>query len=76
MLQQRNHRWVIVDLQGKGGRLRTVPVPVWVNGRIADRTNSAHITRGRVFRELGSRQNLGQAVNDNLGLDLDATGPR
>jgi integrase len=30
MLQQREEHWVIADLVGKGGHVRTVPVPVWV----------------------------------------------
>jgi len=29
-LQQREGRWVIVDLRGKGGRLRSMPVAGWV----------------------------------------------
>ena len=29
-IQQRDGRWVIVDLRGKHGRVRTVPVPAWV----------------------------------------------
>src|ERR1019366_5672716 len=29
-LQQREEHWVIVDLVGKGGHVRTVPVPTWV----------------------------------------------
>jgi hypothetical protein len=29
-LQQRDGRWVIVDLRGKHGRLRTIAVPAWV----------------------------------------------
>jgi integrase len=28
-LQLRERHWVIVDLAGKGGRLRTVPMPAW-----------------------------------------------
>ena len=28
-LQMRESHWVIVDLTGKGGRLRTVPMPAW-----------------------------------------------
>jgi hypothetical protein len=26
----REGRWVIADLRGKGGRIRTVAIPVWV----------------------------------------------
>jgi hypothetical protein len=29
-LQQREEHWAIVDLMGKGGHVRTVPVPDWV----------------------------------------------
>ena len=29
-IQQRDGRWVIVDLRGKHGRVRTIPVPAWV----------------------------------------------
>ena len=28
-IQQRDGRWVIVDLTGKGGRVRTIPMPCW-----------------------------------------------
>jgi site-specific recombinase XerC len=33
-LQLRERRWVIVDLVGKGGRLRTVPIPAWCKGLV------------------------------------------
>src|SRR5208283_2565152 len=29
-IQQRDNRWCIVDLVGKHGRVRTIPVPTWV----------------------------------------------
>ena len=29
-IQQREERWAIVDLVGKGGHVRTVPIPSWV----------------------------------------------
>jgi hypothetical protein len=32
-LQQREGHWAIVDLSGKGGHVRTVPVPDWVYSR-------------------------------------------
>ena len=32
-LQQREEHWAIVDLVGKGGHIRTVPVPEWVKAR-------------------------------------------
>jgi integrase len=29
-IQQREEHWVIADLVGKGGHIRTIPVPDWV----------------------------------------------
>jgi hypothetical protein len=29
-IQQREGRWVLADLEGKGPRIRTVAVPIWV----------------------------------------------
>ena len=29
-IQQREEHWVIADLVGKGGHVRTVPIPTWV----------------------------------------------
>src|SRR5215469_2109097 len=31
-IQQRDNRWCIIDLVGKHGRVRTVPMPTWVKG--------------------------------------------
>jgi site-specific recombinase XerD len=33
-LQQRKEHWAIVDLVGKGGHVRTVPVPDWVRNEL------------------------------------------
>ena len=33
-LQQREEHWAIVDLVGKAGHVRTVPVPDWVRGEL------------------------------------------
>src|SRR5208337_4278532 len=35
-LQQREDHWAIVDLMGKGGHVRTVPVPDWVRTELDD----------------------------------------
>jgi len=51
-LQLRDERWVLLDLQGKGRRLRTVPVPLWVK-RLVDRwLGDAEIREGPLFRTL------------------------
>ena len=142
-IELRDGRWVIVDLAGKGNRVRTVPVPAWVKLLVDEWTAAAGIRSGRLLRAvkkgdavwgeglsekviwwivrehaagigvpnlaphdlrrtcaklcraaggdleqiqfllghasiltteryLGSRQNLRQAVNDNLGLEIEA----
>jgi site-specific recombinase XerD len=146
-LQQREGRWLAVDLLGKGRRRRTVPVPGWIKTWIEDWASAAGVIEGCVFRAinkgghvwgegltanviwsvvqdyageigvgklaphdlrrtcaklcratggdieqiqfllghasiqtteryLGTRQNLTAAVNDHLGLDVDAALPK
>jgi len=48
--QQREDHWAIVDLIGKGGHIRTVPVPEWVKASVDVWTTIAHISSGRIFR--------------------------
>jgi site-specific recombinase XerD len=48
--QQREDHWAIVDLIGKGGHIRTVPVPDWVKASVNVWTTIAHISSGRIFR--------------------------
>ena len=49
-LQQREEHWAIVDLVGKGGQIRTVPVPDWVKTTIDEWLAAAAISAGRLFR--------------------------
>jgi site-specific recombinase XerD len=49
-VQQRDGRWCIVDLRGKHGRVRTVPMPTWVKVAIDAWAAVAAITDGPVFR--------------------------
>jgi integrase len=48
-LQQREEHWAIVDLIGKGGHVRTVPVPDWVRTELDDWLAAAAIDRGKLF---------------------------
>ena len=43
---------MIVDLVGKGGHVRTVPIPSWVKLAVDAWTKAAGITEGRVFRTI------------------------
>ncbi len=47
-LQQREEHWAIVDLVGKGGHIRTVPVPDWVRSELDDWLAAAAIDRGKL----------------------------
>ncbi len=49
-LQKREDHWAIVDLIGKGGHIRTVPVPEWVKASVDVWTAMAHISTGPLFR--------------------------
>ena len=51
-LQLRDARWVLPDLTGKGGRVRTVTVPAGVKARIDAWTAAAGISEGPLFRPL------------------------
>ncbi|MDQ2841902.1 MAG: tyrosine-type recombinase/integrase [Acidobacteriota bacterium] len=58
-LQLRDERWVLLDMEGKGRRIRTVPVPLWVK-RLLDRwLEAGEITRGPLFRPLRKGGALG-----------------
>ena len=51
-IQLRDARWVIVDLIGKGGRIRTVPMPSWTKSAIDSWIAAADIRDGLVFRAM------------------------
>src|SRR5579863_5763526 len=53
-LQQREGHWALVDLSGKGGHVRTVPVPDWVHGQLSEWMTAAGIETGKVFRRMSS----------------------
>jgi site-specific recombinase XerD len=50
-VQQRDGRWCIVDLVGKHGRVRTIPVPTWVKVAM-DAWTEKVVVDGYVFRPL------------------------
>ena len=58
-LQQREGHWAIVDLRGKGGHVRTIPVPVWVHGLLDGWTRAAGISAGSLFRRVSSAVEFG-----------------
>ena len=73
-IQQREGRWVIVDLIGKGKRIRTVPIPSWAKQAIDEWVQTAGISEGRIFRAVNKGDRLAgdsltsQAVQDVVKL--------
>jgi site-specific recombinase XerD len=51
-LQQREQHWTIVDLIGKAGHMRTIPMPDWVKQVLDVWLTGAGITSGRLFRRV------------------------
>jgi len=62
-LQQREEHWVIVDLVGKAGHIRSVPVPDWVYLELAAWLSSASINRGKIFRRVSR---MGRVFGDGI----------
>jgi integrase len=72
-IQQREGRWVIPDLLGKHGRLRTIPVPAWVKQAIDDWTAAARIAEGRLLRAMDRHGRItGASISPQAILDLVA----
>ena len=51
-IQRREDHWAIIDLVGKAGHVRTVPVPAWVKAAIDAWTQIARVVSGRLFRSI------------------------
>ncbi len=63
-IQMRENRWVIVDLRGKGGRVRTVAIPVWVKQGINVWQNAAGIEEGPLLRSISKGKRVGKSLSD------------
>jgi integrase len=51
-IELREERWVIADLLGKAGHMRTVPIPMWVKAAIDEWKEASGITEGAIFRSI------------------------
>ena len=64
-LQQREGRWVLPDMAGKGSRVRTVTVPAGVKTRIDAWLKASGITEDRLFRPVSKAGELaGTEIRD------------
>jgi site-specific recombinase XerD len=68
-IQQREGRWVIPDLVGKGNRRRTVPVPAAVKVRVEEWVLAADIYNGKLFRPVTKGGKLaGESLSDEKAI--------
>src|ERR1700751_5332139 len=51
-IQLREEHWVIADLHGKAGHIRTVPIPLWVKEAVDRWTEASGIKDGCLFRAI------------------------
>jgi integrase len=51
-IQVREGRWVMADLLGKAGHIRTVPIPGWAKTAIDHWKQATGITEGALFRSI------------------------
>ena len=51
-IQMREEHWVVADLNGKAGHIRTIPIPAWVKDAINQWTAASGITEGCLFRAI------------------------
>jgi integrase len=54
-IQSREERWVIADLLGKAGHIRTIPIPAWVRTGVEKWMHASGITNGALFRSIDKR---------------------
>jgi site-specific recombinase XerD len=66
-IQMRQGHWAVVDLIGKGGHIRTVPIPEWVKSAVDQWTRAAGVTEGRIFRAVARAGKVwGKGVSQNV----------
>lgn len=76
-IQQREGRWVIVDILGKRQKLRSVPMPPWAKYAVDAWTVAAGITDGLVFRAIRRGDHLqagGMTAQSIFAVVSDYTG--
>lgn len=71
MVQQRDGRWAIIDLVGKGSRVRSVGIPPWVKVALDGWGQASGMHNGRVFCALNKDGNLAGEVRTKGGYYTD-----
>jgi site-specific recombinase XerD len=66
-IQMRQGHWAVVDLIGKGGHIRTVPIPTWVKAALDQWTRAAGVTEGKIFRAVARMGKVwGSGISQNV----------
>ena len=66
-IQMRRGHWAVVDLIGKGGHIRTVPIPNWVKAALDQWIRAAGVCEGKIFRAVASRGKVwGSGLSQNV----------
>lgn len=66
-VQTRQGHWAIVDLVGKGGHIRTVPIPQWAKQALDEWTMVAAVRDGRIFRAVSRMGKVwGDGISQNV----------
>jgi hypothetical protein len=66
-IQIRQRHWAVVDLIGKGGHIRTVPIPEWAKAALDQWTKAAGVMEGRIFRAVARTGKVwGEGISQNV----------
>jgi len=66
-IQVRQGHWAVVDLVGKGGHIRTVPIPDWVKAALDEWTAAAGVNEGKIFRAVARTDKIwGDGISQNV----------
>jgi site-specific recombinase XerD len=66
-VQMRQGHWAVVDLIGKGGHIRTVPIPAWVKAALDQWTAAAGVKDGKIFRAVARAGKVwGKGISQNV----------
>jgi integrase len=66
-VQLRQGHWAVLDLVGKGGHIRTVPMPLWGKGAVDKWMTAATVMEGRIFRAVSRHGTTwGKGISENL----------